>query len=80
MRYFLLALTIIMCISCDDSIIDPIKDCYIIGEERCFENKGQWCNFDYYWETFLDCDSVGNVCYYDDPAHSNGLTNIAVCD
>lgn len=77
---FFLAIVAVVCISCDDSIIYPIKECYTIGEERCYENRAQWCNFDYYWETFMDCDSIGSICYYDYPVHADGYTDIAVCD
>lgn len=75
---FLLAITSVLCFNCE--IIEIPKECYTIGNERCHENKAQWCNYDYYYETFQDCTAIGEICYYNDPSHAGGYTDIAVCD
>ena len=87
MKKILVVLIVINLLSCDfwgeeydgDDVSYDIEQC-VSGQMKCESDIAYMCNYQEWWETFKNCKSISQKCYYNDLVRSSGYPNLAVCD
>ena len=66
--------------ACEDFTDYNFKECYLIYDMKCEDNKAMMCEEDYMFWTYQDCNVIGKTCVFNEPELQGGYAHIATCE